>query len=110
MKKSVRKEFVLTPVEAQDLKKKAQGACVAEARLLRMLIAGYQPPEKPNERFYEAMSQVAEFAEKVESLSLFFSDPAARKMLEQEAERWRTFQAEIERRFLMPERRNDYWL
>ena len=83
MKKTVRKEFVLTPLEAQDLKEKAQGACMAEGRLMRMLIAGYHPPQKPDDDFYKAMNQVAEMAERIESFSLFLSDPALRERLEQ---------------------------
>lgn len=110
MKKSVRKEFVLTPTEAQELKEKAQGACMAEARLLRMLIAGYHPPEKPDDDFYEAMNQVAEMAERIESFSLFLSDPALRELLEKEAEKWRDFQLAIEKRYLMPERSDETWL
>lgn len=110
MKKTVRKEFVLTPVEALDLKQKAEGACMAEARLLRMLIAGYEPAEKPDDDFYVAMNQLADMGEKIESFSLYISDPNLRNILEQEVDRWHAFQASIERRYLMPKRSDADWL
>lgn len=54
MKRTVKKQFWFSKVEAQDLKKKAKKACLTEAALIRLLLRGYEPREKPDERFYDA--------------------------------------------------------
>ena len=41
--------------EAQDLAAKAKKACLSEAGLIRLLIRGYEPKEKPDDRFYDVM-------------------------------------------------------
>ena len=55
MKRTIKKQIWMTKTEAQDLQKKAKKACMTEARLMRMLLEGYNPPEAPDERFYSAM-------------------------------------------------------
>ena len=40
MKRTVKKQFWFSKVEAQDLKKKAKKACLTEAALIRLLIRG----------------------------------------------------------------------
>ena len=46
---------MMTEAEAKDFARKAEGACMSEARLIRMLVAGFVPPAAPDDRFYEAM-------------------------------------------------------
>ena len=48
MKRTVKKQFWFSKVEAQDLQKKAKKACLTEAALIRLLIRGYEPREKPD--------------------------------------------------------------
>ena len=55
MKRTVKKQFWFSKVEAQDLKKKAKKACLTEAALIRLLLRGYEPREKPDERFSSAL-------------------------------------------------------
>ena len=43
MKRTIKKQIWMTKAEAQDLQKKAKKACMTEARLMRMLLEGYNP-------------------------------------------------------------------
>ena len=53
MKRTIKKQFWFNREEAQDLQKKAKKTCLSEAALVRLLIRGYEPKEKPDERFYD---------------------------------------------------------
>ena len=41
------------------MQKKAKKACLTEAALIRLLLRGYEPREKPDERFYDAMRELS---------------------------------------------------
>ena len=58
MKRTVKKQFWFSKVEAQDLQKKAKKACLTEAALIRLLIRGYEPREKPDDRFYDVIRRM----------------------------------------------------
>lgn len=105
-KRTVKKQIWVDRQEAQLLQKKAKKAGVSEAALLRSLLLGYQPAEKPDDRFYEAMRQMSaignslnQLARKANALG-FIDAPAYRR----EAERWNRFQLEVKERFLLPVR------
>lgn len=51
MKRTVKKQFWFSKVEAQDLKKKAKKACLTEAALIRLLLRGYEPRENRTRDF-----------------------------------------------------------
>ena len=104
MKRTVKKQFWFSKVEAQDLKKKAKKACLTEAALIRLLLRGYEPREKPDWRFYEAMRNLSAIGNNINQLAakartLGFIDVP---MLKNEANRWHRFQADIEATFLRP--------
>ena len=93
------------------LKKKAKKACLSEAGLIRLLLKGYAPKEKPDERFYEITKELCAIGNNVNQLAikanaLGFIDAAT---LQKEAERWHKFQADIERTFLRPEHSDMRW-
>ena len=96
---------------AQDLQKKAKKACLTEAALVRLLLRGYEPREKPDERFYDAMRELSAIGNNINQLAikanaLGFVDS---QMLKNEALRWHKFQAAIEREFLRPEKSGLKW-
>lgn len=101
MKRTIEKKVKLNRQEAEMLKKKAKKACLSEVGLIRFLIRGYEPREKPGEEFYDAMGKLSDFADSIESLShrLDVED----ELLKKEIERWHCFQLDIEKRFLTPE-------
>ena len=105
-RRTVKKQFWFSRDEAQDLQKKAKKTCLSEAALVRLLVRGYEPKERPDERFYEVMRQLSSIGNNVNQLaaqahSLHFVDP---KKLKEEAERWHKFQADVERQFLRPDK------
>lgn len=58
MKRTIKKQVWMNKAEAQDLQKKAKKACMTEARLIRMLLEGYNPPVALDDRFYDAMGEM----------------------------------------------------
>ncbi|MBQ6148591.1 MAG: plasmid mobilization relaxosome protein MobC [Oscillospiraceae bacterium] len=111
MKHLIQKHFRFTLAEAEMLNIKAQKACLSESALVRALIKGYNPKEKPGVQFYEAMRQISGIANNINQLaakahSLGFID--ARK-LDEEVIRWHQFQSDIEREFLRPEDDRKRW-
>ena len=110
-KRNVDKHIWFDRQEAQDLQKKANKACLTEAALIRLLIRGYEPREKPDERFYDAMRELSAIGNNINQLAikanaLGFVDS---QMLKNEALRWHKFQAAIEREFLRPEKSGLKW-
>ena len=111
MKRTVKKQFWFSKVEAQDLQKKAKKACLTEAALVRLLLRGYEPREKPDERFYDAMRELSAIGNNINQLAakantLGFVDAP---QLKKEAERWHKFQADVERTFLRPDKSDMKW-
>ena len=80
MKRTVKKQFWLSRDEAQELQKKAKRTCLSEAALFRLLVRDFEPKEKPD-----------------------------MQKLNAEAERWHSFQADVERQFLRPEKSDLKW-
>ena len=54
-KRNIEKHILMNKAEAQDLQKKAKRACLSEGGLIRLLLRGYEPREKPDERFYDVL-------------------------------------------------------
>ena len=110
-RRTVKKQFWFSRDEAQDLQKKAKKTCLTEAALVRLLVRGYEPKERPDERFYDVMRQLSFIGNNINQLaaqanSLSFVDA---QKLQKEAERWHTFQADVERQFLRPEKSEMKW-
>lgn len=110
-RRTVKKQFWFSRDEAQDLQKKAKKACLSEGGLIRLLLKGYEPREKPDEHFYDVMRQLSSIGNNINQLaaqanSLGFVDT---QKLKNETERWHKFQAEVEREFLRPEKSELKW-
>ncbi len=111
IKRTIKKQFWLSRSEAQDLQKKAKKACLSEAGLIRLLLKGYEPREKPDADFYEAMKELSAIGNNINQLavkanSLGFVDAP---QLKKEAERWHKFQADMERIYLRPDKSELKW-
>ena len=110
-KRNVDKHIWFSRAEAQELQRKAKKACLSEAGLIRLLIKGYEPKEKPDERFYDVMRELSAIGNNINQLAakantLGFIDAP---MLKNEAEKWNKFQADVERHFLRPDKSNLKW-
>lgn len=111
MKRSVKKQFWFTREEAKELKRKSKKACLKEAGLIRALLNGYEPKEKPDDRFYYAMSQVTELSNRIEHLEqvVKVNGIDGVDLIRKEIERWHKFQVAIEKEFLCPEKEEQKW-
>ena len=110
-KRNIQKIIRFNRDEAKDLEKKAKKACLSEAGLIRLLIKGYEPKEKPDERFYDVMRELSAIGNNINQLAakantLGFIDAP---MLKNEAEKWNKFQSDVERNFLRPEKSGLKW-
>lgn len=111
MKQSVKKQFWFTKEQAQDLQLKAKKTCLSEAALVRLLLKGYEPKEKPDEQFYKAMRELSAIGNNINQLvlkanSLGLVDVP---LLKEEVQRLNEFQVRIEKHFLSPEKNKSKW-
>ena len=110
-KRNIQKIVRFSRDESQDLQKKAKKACLSEAGLIRLLLRGYEPREKPDERFYDVMRELSSIGNNINQLAVkanalgFVDAPQLKK----EAERWHKFQADIERTYLRPDKSEMKW-
>lgn len=110
-KRNIQKIVRFSRDEAQDLQKKAKKACLSEAGLIRLLLRGYEPREKPDERFYDVLRELSSIGNNINQLAVkanalgFVDAPQLKK----EAERWHKFQADIERTYLRPDKSEMKW-
>ena len=68
-KRNIQKIVRFSRDEAQDLQKKAKKACLSEAGLIRLLLRGYEPREKPDERFYDVMRELSSIGNNINQLA-----------------------------------------
>lgn len=111
MQRRIKKQFWLSPQDARELKRKAELCGITETAVIRILLHGYEPKEKPDARFYEAMRQLSAIGNNINQLAakantLGFVDAP---QLKKEAERWHKFQADVERTFLRPDKSDMKW-
>ena len=110
-RRTVKKQFWFSRDEAQDLQKKAKKTCLTEAALVRLLVRGYEPKERPDQRFYDVMRQLSSIGNNINQLAAQANSLSCvdAKKLQKEAERWHKFQADVERQFLRPEKSEMKW-
>ena len=111
MNTRIKKQFWLSPSDAAELKRKARLAGLTETAVIRLLLRGYEPKEKPDSRFYEVMRELSAIGNNINQLAakanaLGFIDAP---ILRNEALRWHQIQNEIEQKILLPERSNLKW-
>ena len=70
MNKRIKKQFWLFPQEVAELKRKAEIAGISETAVIRLLIRGYEPREKPDNNFYEAMRKLSAIGNNINQLLL----------------------------------------
>ncbi len=111
MNTRIKKQFWLSPSDAAELKRKAQLAGLTETAVIRLLLRGYEPKEKPDGRFYDVMRQLSAIGNNINQLAakanaLGFIDTP---MLRNEALRWHQIQNEIEKAVLLPDQSKLKW-
>ena len=109
MRRNRRREFVMTQEEFDDLKRKADNACMSQSQLLRLLIAGYQPPPAPDEEFHKDMDKLLQVSGELIALSKKAKFGEVADLMRDEALAIRKFRRELERKYLSGERRDPGW-
>ena len=111
MNKRIKKQFWLSPKDAEELKRKAELVGLTETAVVRLLIRGYEPREQPAGRFSDALRNLSAISKNINQIAdkahtLGFIDVP---MLKNEANRWHRFQADIEATFLRPAESKFKW-
>ena len=104
-KRKIAKRIWLNEMEERELKRKAKKAGVSQSGLVRSLIRGYEPKEKPGKELFEALRQLSAIGNNVHQLAakanaLGFIDAP---MLHKEVKEGRAFRVDIVRRFISPD-------
>ena len=69
MRRSYDKHIRLTKEEKDEWQRKAEMACLNESALVRLLMKGYEPKEKPDECFFEAMRELSSIGNNINQLA-----------------------------------------
>lgn len=104
MRKNKEKHLRLSESECEDLKRKAEAACMTESAFIRQLIAGYVPVQAPDERFYGAMDLIRELADRIDEVAMKADNSVDMIAVMSEAKKWRLIQNALEKEFLRPKR------
>ena len=104
MRRDIKKSFWVNSEEDYEIKMKAQAACLSEAEFFRQLCRGYTPVSKPDERFWQAMDLIREFADQIDALAMKTDRSVDMIQVMNEVRKWRMFQNALEKEFLRPKR------
>ena len=66
----IKKNFWLNEKEDVELRDKASRCGISEAVLVRMLIMGFEPHEKPDEKFYSTVRNLSGLAGRLNQLAI----------------------------------------
>jgi len=104
--RNIEKHFFFDKTEAHDLARKAKKTGLSESALVRQLVQGYIPREKPDDRFFDVMRQLASL---VDNMSQIARKTNALGLLDatyyrQQAEQIQRFELDVYARFMLPDR------
>jgi len=102
--RNIKKQIWLSYEEDRMLKHKADKTGMNEATLIRNLVLGFEPKEKPDDRFYDVMKQMYSIGNNLNQIarkanSLNFIDASFYK---NEAKKIEELVLEIKNSFLLP--------
>ena len=83
---------------------------MSEARLIRMLVAGFVPPAAPDDRFYEAMEEIRFFYDRLQQITAGLQDGELKTALMDEIRAWKDFRMAIQEQYLGREESKHQWL
>ena len=105
MKRTVKNSLVFKR-RKHRIAEEAKKDLPAEAAPCTPASSCYEPREKPDERFYDAMRELSAIGNNINQLAIkanalgFVDTP----MLREEARKWHEFQIDIRKRYLLPRR------
>ena len=109
MKRMRRREFVMFDHEADDLREKAQKACMSESQLIRLLIAGYQPPPAPDVQFHQEMERLLAACDELTVAAGKLRRSEGRDDVQDEVSELRELRRILLRKYLSGERTDALW-
>ena len=90
--------------EMNTFRKKVRSTGLTCNSYIRMLLSGYGPVESPDDKFWDAMEEISELADKIDALAMKTDNPEDTIAIMKEANRWRSIRNEIEMYFLRPKK------
>lgn len=104
-KRTIEKHIRLNEQEAADWKRKCELTGLPLSTILRMLMKGFEPKEKPDLQFYETMNQITEFTSELRRFRLQaqHQNGVDIKQLKKMEESWQQLQLDLELKYLVPE-------
>lgn len=109
--KKIKKQFWLSEKENADFMKKVELSGLSQSAVLRILIKGYEPREKPDDRFsalmyqfYATSNNLNQIAVKANTLGFIET-----RLLKDQIDKLDKFQLEIEEKYLRPEKSSLLW-
>lgn len=102
MNRTIKKQVWFNEKEDRILKDKARKTCLTEAALIRLLVLGYEPREKPDERFYAFTKELSRIGNNLNQLAAKANRLGSLQAgaIEEELRRLHHFQANMEAEFL----------
>ena len=99
-----KKQFWLSYEEVSLLKKKAEQTGYTESDLIRNLIRGYEPQEKPDERFYDFIKQIRGIGNNLNQIArkANYNNFIDKKLYQDESDKWNKFIIQIKEKYLLP--------
>lgn len=99
-----RVSLYLDDKEMEKLKRNVKSTGLTYNSYLRMLISGYGPTESPDDKFWDVMEEIRQFADKIDEVGLKADSSVDILAIMAEAKKWRIFQAELESEFIRPKK------
>lgn len=111
MSNRIKKQFWFTPEEEAEFRRKVALTGLPQSSVIRMLIKGYEPRERPDDRFFQAINSINEMIHTAQKLleRSYQLGVVDKETVEREIKRWAYFICNIESEFLRPEKSPIKW-
>lgn len=101
--------FRLTDDEAEYLQTLVERSGRSREAFLREMVKGYRLCEKPDPEFYQIMRELSAIGNRINQLAVKANalDFVDTPMLKEEVKKWRQFQIDVRKKYLLPKRQSD---
>lgn len=106
MGRTIKKQFWLSREEAEALKRNAEKTCLTETALVRLLITGFEPREKPDTAFHQDMNRLSAIGNNLNQIAarLNSSGEIDGAQLKEEIEKLKAFRLALMKKYIEPEK------